>query len=188
MEISKNEKKCLKLLLENARISDSDIAKKLRISSQAVGKIRKKLEKTIINSYTLNLNLNKLNIKLFVIAHAKLTEEGFDKGELEIEQKLLNEPNIISIYRLPSGCSTHIILYGFKDMNDMDKFFHSQIKREAIHKYIENKEIFTFSNHSIIKNNPTQLFHKTIEEEGEQKKIIFNELESFKKKLNERSI
>jgi DNA-binding Lrp family transcriptional regulator len=56
MKLTKNEKTVLKLLLDNAKISDSAIAAKLKISSQAVGKIRRKLEKTVIDSYTVNLN------------------------------------------------------------------------------------------------------------------------------------
>jgi len=184
MDLTKNERKTLKLLLENSRISDSTIAEKLKISSQAIGKIRRKLEDSIIDSYTANLNYNKLGIKIFAIAHAKLTQEGLDKGELEIEQKLLDEPHVISVYRLPSGSATHIILYGFKDMNELDDFFHSQNKRLSIHNYIENKDIYTFSNHSLLKNNPLQLFQKMIEEEKEiPNKLIINELEHYKKRL-----
>jgi len=85
MKLTKNEKKALKLLLDNSRISDSEIASKLNISSQAVGKIRRKLESSIINSYSLNLNYSKLGIQTFAIAVAKLTKDGLDKGELEIE-------------------------------------------------------------------------------------------------------
>jgi len=182
IDFTKNEKKTLKLLLENARISDSNIAQKLKISSQAVGKIRKKLENSIIDSYTINLNYSKLGIKIFAIAHSKLTREGIDKGELEIEQKLLEEPNIISVYRLPCGSATHIILYGFRDMSEMDNFFHSINKKQVLHNYIEIKDLFTFSDHSLLKNNPLQLFQKIIEEETPQK-IIFSEIENFKKRL-----
>jgi DNA-binding Lrp family transcriptional regulator len=185
MKLNKNEKKTLKLILENAKISDSAIASKLKISSQAVGKIRRKLEENIIDSYTINLNLSKLGIKTFVIAHAKLTSEGMDKGELEIEQKLLEEPHIIMVFRLPSGNSSHIIFYGFKDVSEMDEFFHSQKKKNELHKDIETQDFFTFSNHSLIKNNPRQLIEKIIDEQfQEQIQPFFSEIENFKKKIN----
>ena len=71
------------MLLENSRISDREIASKINISSQAVGKIRRKLESTIIDSYSLDLDYYKLGIRIFAIAVAKLTREGMDKGELE---------------------------------------------------------------------------------------------------------
>ncbi|MBR9706418.1 Lrp/AsnC family transcriptional regulator [Candidatus Pacearchaeota archaeon] len=186
MKLTKNEKKTLKLLLENAKISDSAIAKKLKISSQAVGKIRKKLETTVIESYTVNLNYSKLGINVFAIALARLTPDGLDKGELEVEQKLLNQANIIQIHRLPNQSTTHIILYGFKDLNELDNFFHSTKKKNELHRFIENKDLFTFSNHSLIKNSPIQLFNQTIEEIGTQSnnnKNGFTEIEHFKRRL-----
>ncbi len=186
MKLTKNEKQTLKLLLKNAKISDSTIANNLKISSQAVGKIRRKLEKTIIESYSLNLDYSRLGINVFAIALAKLTSEGLDKGELEIEQKLLNEPNIIQIHRLPNQSTTHIIIYAFRDLTELDNFFHSQKKKTNLHKFIENRELFTFSNHSLIKNNPIQLFNQVIEGPGiEQttKKNKFTEIENFKKRL-----
>lgn len=184
MRFTKNEKRTLKLLLENAKISDSTIASKLRISSQAVGKIRRKLEGTVINSYTLNLNYSELGIHTFAIALAKLTSAGLDAGELEIEKKLLDAPHIIQVFRLLGGSFTHAILYGFRDVDELDDFFHSAQKREELHNFIENKQLFTFSHHSLIKNNPVQLFNKVIDSLGNKiSQIRFNELERFKKRL-----
>jgi DNA-binding Lrp family transcriptional regulator len=182
VKLTKNEKKTLKLLLENARISDSSIAEKLKISSQAVGKIRRKLESTIIDNYTLNLNYAKLGIRTFAIAIAKITSEGLDKGELEIEQKLLSNPHIIQVYRLPSGNHTHIMLYGFKDINELDEFFHSFKKKQELHQYMENCEMYTFSHNSLIKNSPIQLFHKIIDELGEEPLRGLSELDNYKRK------
>ena len=179
-----NEKKALKLLLENAKISDSAIALKLKISSQAVGKIRRKLEKTIIDSYTLNLNYSKLGIQTFAIALAKLTMGGLDKGELEVEKKLLDNPYIIQVYRLPHGNLTHAILYGFQDVSELDNFFHSPTHKKELHNFIENKELFTFSHNSLIKNSPVQLFNKVIDELGNSfSKNGFKEIENFKRRL-----
>jgi len=186
MRLTKNEKKALKLMLENAKISDSSIAKKLKISSQAVGKIRRKLESTVIDSYTLNLNYAKLGINAFAIALAKLTEEGLDKGELEVEEILLKTPHIIQIFRLPSGSYTHAIVYGFRDVSELDDFFHSVKQKQELHNYIENKELFTFSHHSLIKNSPTLLFHKVIDELGLSNPrggFGFKEIENFKMRL-----
>jgi len=162
MDFTRNEKKVLIMLLENARTSDISIAEKLKISSQAVGKIRKKLESNVINSYSLNLDYAKMGLQAFAMSLSRITSKGHDEGELEIEQKLLKEPNIINVYRLPSGSYTHIIFYGFKDISDMENFFHSVKKKEEIHKFINNKELFTFSHNSLIKNNSLLLFQKII--------------------------
>jgi DNA-binding Lrp family transcriptional regulator len=181
--LTKNDRKVLHFLLDNARISDSAIAKKLKISSQAVGKIRKKLEHSVITSYTANLNYAKLGIQIFAIALAKLTPEGLDKGELEIERKLLDDPNIIHIYRLPNQNTTHIIMYGFRDMNDLDSYFHSPKKKLELHNFIENKEIFTFSHNSLIKSSPSQLFKKIISRFDDEETHPIEAFENFKRRL-----
>jgi len=183
MRFTNNEKKTLKLLLENSKISDTQVASKLKISSVAVGKIRKKLESSIINSYTLDLNYSKLGIKTFAIAKAKITKEGLDEGELEIQQKLLTNPHIIDVYRIPNGSSTHIILYGFQDITELDDFFHSAKLKQELHRFIETQELFTFSNNSLIKSSPIQLFYKTMDNPRNKSKIKFNEFERFKRRL-----
>lgn len=169
MKLTQNEKKTLKLLLDNARITDSDIAEKVRISSVAVGKIRRKLESTIIKSYTLDMDYTKLGIQMFSIAIAKLTGEGLDEGELEIEQRLLKNPHVITVYRIPKGSATHVIVYGFCDIVEMENFFHSAKLKKELHAYIENKELFTFSHYSLIKNSPNQLLCKIIDDFGGKK-------------------
>ncbi len=63
IKLTKNEKKTLKLLLENGRASDTDIADQLRITKQAVGKIRHKLEESsIIKRYSAELDFTKLGV------------------------------------------------------------------------------------------------------------------------------
>ena len=184
LKLTKNEKKTLKLLISNARISDSEIAKQLNISSQAVGKIRRKLEETVINKYTIEVNYAKLNIQTFAIGIGKMTPQGMDKGELEIEQHLLENPHIMNIYRIPRGATTHILIYGFQDLNELDSFFHSKEYYKKINKYIETNELYTFSHNSLIKRNPEQLLHKAIDALGSklaEEKIVA--LENFKRNL-----
>jgi DNA-binding Lrp family transcriptional regulator len=177
----------LKLLLDNSRITDSEMALNLSISSQAVGKIRRKLESSIIDSYSVNLNYSKLGINIFAISISKLTREGLHQGQLEVEQELLSNPHVISVYRIPKVSSTHIIMYGFKDMPELDNFFSSSKLRERLHNYIETQELFTFSHNSLIKKNPVQLFHKMIDELDSKsftgQKYLFKELELFKKRV-----
>ena len=174
----------MKILLKNSRTTDSSIAKELGISSQAVGKIRRKLEENVINSYGIGLNYYKMGISIFAISIAKLTKEGMDTGELEVENELLENPHIISVYRIPKGSSTHIIMYGFQSMNELDDFFHSFEMKRKLHSLIETQEIFTFSHNSLIKNDPIQLFNKVINShENGIGDIKFDEIEKFKKRL-----
>jgi DNA-binding Lrp family transcriptional regulator len=162
------------------------MASKLGISSQAVGKIRKKLEGDVIEGYTVNLNYAKLGITVFAIAVAKLTREGMDKGQLEVEQELSNIPQVMHIYRIPKVSSTHIIVYGFSDMQDLDRFFYSPKMRQQLHKFIETQDLYSFSHNSLLKKNSVQLFQKAIDELGTKHSILkFNELENFKNGLSD---
>jgi DNA-binding Lrp family transcriptional regulator len=184
MRLTGNDKKTLKFLLNNSRITDSEIASKLKISNVAVGKIRKKLELSVIKAYTVEVNYAMLGIQTFAIGIAKLTNEGLDIGELEIEQKLLKIPNIMNVYRIPRGNSTHVILYGFRDMNELDDFFHSPKLKQELHREIETHELFIFSHNSLIKQSPIQLIQKAIDDFNEiGKEIKFSEFENFKRRL-----
>lgn len=167
MRLNKNERMVLKLLLENSKLSDSSIATRLKISSQAVGKIRRKLEETVIHSYTLGLHYEKLGITTFSIAFAHLTHRGLGKGEKEIERKLHADPHIIQVLRLPGTEISYIILYGFRDMNECDTYFHSVGAKQEIRSFLEHKEVHTFSHQSLVKNSPVGLFHKMIDSFGE---------------------
>ena len=180
MHLNKNEKKVLCLLIEDGKATDSSISQKLKISSQAVGKIRKKLESTVIESYSANVNFSKVGIKVFAISLSKITKDGLDTGELEIEKKIFENPNIIEANRLPNAKYTYIIFYGFEDMEDLDNFFHSNKNSKELFKFVENKEIFTFSHNSLIKNNYTKLLRQLIEDSPKNE---IPEFEKFEEKM-----
>ena len=96
MWLTKNEKKVLKLLIDDAKLSDTFIANKLNISSQAIGRIRKKLEEDIIKNYTLELDLSELGINSFFMCKVKLTPEGkcLDKKEIEKHETRFHWANL----------------------------------------------------------------------------------------------
>ncbi len=184
INLTKNEKKALKLLLVNSRMSDSDIASSLNISSQAVGKIRRKLEKNVIKSYSLNLDYAKLGIHTFAIAIGRLTSKGMDKGELEIEQLLLGNEHVINVFRIPRGISTHIIFFGFREIDELDAFFHNSAVNGDLFQYLEIRDLFTFSHNSLLKDSPVQLLCKAIDNlDVHDPDVAFTELENFKRRL-----
>lgn len=164
MKLTRNEKRILKLLLNNSRISDKEISARMNISSQAVGKIRKKLEATVIDSYTVKLDCCKLDVNLYAMAVAKLTRMGTELGEKEVEKILRELPHVIHAYRLSGGTCNYIIMYGFRDMEEMDRFFRSQEMKGKLHDFIQNKELFAFPYRSLVKNDPMQLFNKIMDE------------------------
>ncbi|HLD55715.1 MAG TPA: Lrp/AsnC family transcriptional regulator [Candidatus Nanoarchaeia archaeon] len=166
MWLTRNEKKVLKLLLNNAKISDTSIASKLKISSQAVGRIRKKLEEEVIKEYTINLDVSKLGINIFVMCKAKLTSNGKELGKPILEERIAKNPNIITFYELIGEEFSYILVAGFKDMQDLKKFFHSEKTQKEIHDYIICKEITPMSTQCILKNSINDLCNNTIDHLG----------------------
>ena len=84
VKLTNNEKKTLKLLLQNGRATDTDISQDLKITKQAVGKIRKKLEETgIIRGYSPEVDYGKMGISTFAIAILKFKSKAWeDFGEI----------------------------------------------------------------------------------------------------------
>ena len=85
-KLTNNEKVVLRMLLGDGRISDVDIASKLKVSSQAVSKIRKKLKgRRVIDGHVMNLNYGALGMDAFALAL-------FDTSDLE---NYLEDDNIL---------------------------------------------------------------------------------------------
>jgi DNA-binding Lrp family transcriptional regulator len=188
-KFTKNERLVLKFLIQNGRMSDTAISEKLTITTQAVGKIRKKLEASnLIKGYVATIDYEKLGIKAFGLAWMKFLPKGWNElGELGIEKFLAEMPQVINAYRIPEGNSTHVALFGFKDVSEMD-FFFSQLKTKHPHgQYIEMQKLFVFSTYSLIKNDPSHLIQNLLDEMGadkfKTKKLNFSEIERFKESL-----
>lgn len=155
---TKNEKFVLKELIGNGRISDTSIAKKLGISTQAVRKIRKKFENSkIIKRYSTILDYEKVGIKAFTIVQLKVTEKG-----LKTKMDLFNSPNIIGSFKLPETNITNIFIAGFTSLEELDNYF-AKIK-EKYSGLIEIQRMNVFSNIGFMKHSPAELLKKRIDE------------------------
>lgn len=167
--MTEHEKGVLMFLVENGKTTDKDIARSLDITSQAVGKIRKKLERSgIIKGYSVNLDYELMDLTAFAVILARLTQDGWNyKGGIGIQEKIANNPNIISIYRVPEGQITHIILCAFRNLKELDKYMH--ILQSQYSEYLELTKTYVFSNSSIIKESINGLVKKVLHEEGKER-------------------
>ncbi|MFH1721579.1 MAG: Lrp/AsnC family transcriptional regulator [Candidatus Altiarchaeota archaeon] len=163
-----NERKFLKLLLSDARMTDVDIAKKLRITPQAVGKIRHKLEEEgFIQGYQVRLDYKKLGVNVFAVAMFHIRPETWKTMTEDVIRSRVRGPHIINFYRLTEGDTTHILVYGFRNLDDLDNYFHIlQTERGHIS---ELRRLYVFSADSIVKNSPDELLTKIIGEFGQEK-------------------
>ncbi len=169
MKLTRNEKFVLKHLIKNGRSQDSDIARILKITPQAVGKIRKKLEtEGIIKGYTTTVDYEKLGINVIAIVLFKFTSEA---RKTLLTEKDINErikgPNIIHFYRVPEGDVTHVVTYGFRNLEELDHYFHVlQTERGHIS---EIRRLYILSAKSLRKSSDKELLTKIIDELGKEK-------------------
>jgi len=169
MKLTRNDKRVLKFLIRNGRSQDSDIAKELKITPQAVGKIRKKLESSgVIKGYSTIIDYGKLGIDVIAIALFKFTPEARKTilTEEDIDERIKG-PHIINFYRIPEGDVTHIVVYGFRNLEELDHYFHVlQTERGHIS---EIKKLYILSTKSLRKNSDQELLIKIIDEMGHEK-------------------
>jgi len=175
-KLSENEKAVLKYLIADGRMQCTGIAEKLEISSQAVGKIKSKLEKEgYIKGYHAEVDYRKLGIEVFAIAFFRFKSGVWSKLEDEDIRNRMRGPHLISVYRLTEGEFTHMVIYGFRSIREVENYF--QILQKEREHISELKKLYVVSVNSVIKNSPNDLALKAVEEMGKE---ILARPESFR--------
>jgi len=139
IKLDKRNLKILEILDFNARVTYADIAKKVKISKQAVEQRIKKLErKKIISSYYLLVDISKLGYSAHRIA-LKLQNTSQEKQK-EITNYLMTQKNIGWLFELGGKWDLAITIYS-KNLIDLE-----EISKKLTHKfsqYIKEKSIST---------------------------------------------
>ena len=164
MKFSKNEKDMIKLILSNGKITDVEIAEKLKISAQAVGRIRGKLEDNgVIEGYSCNLNFEKMGINMFCLCLIKLKNKFYkNKKNHEALEFLKNIPAAVSSC-MPSTSEISVIsIYGFRDAKEMEKYCY--LIKSRMYEYFEFIGIYPFTPGNLIKNSPNQLINLILDD------------------------
>ncbi|NQZ85871.1 MAG: Lrp/AsnC family transcriptional regulator [Nanoarchaeales archaeon] len=163
MKLSRNEKKTLRLLLENARVTDTEIGNQLKITSQAVHKIKEKLShRHIIKNYTTEINYAYLGVHIFAIAMIKILPQGRND---DFVSKLMSH-NVMGLYNIVNNKSTHILKCGFTSMEELWEFF-DKLHSESSEYVVVNK-VYTFPYSGFVKNSSKDLFDLLVEQSGEE--------------------
>jgi DNA-binding Lrp family transcriptional regulator len=118
MELNEIDVKILKALLEDARYSSRQIAKKVGVSVGTVlSRIKKMEDEGLIKGYSVNLHHEKLGYQLTVV-----TEISVSKGKLvETENEIAKIPNVCSVYDV-TGLTDAVIVAKFKSREDLGAF------------------------------------------------------------------
>ena len=152
-KLTRNEQKVLKNIIEQAKIPDLEIGKKMGLSQQAIFKIRHKLEKVgIIKGYMPIINYKKIGIEALVVLGIKITRYVWNKySEEEICEKILRIPQVIIAYRIPESRISHLLVMGFKNIDHKDRYLMRLQSKYS--KEIEIVHVYPFSVDRIIKTN-----------------------------------
>lgn len=118
MELNETDNKILQVLLEDARFSSRQIAKKVGVSVGTVlARIKKMEGEGIIKNYAALLDHEKLGYQLTVV-----TEITVAKGRLvETEKEIANIPNVCGVYDV-TGLTDAVIVAKFRGREELGQF------------------------------------------------------------------
>jgi DNA-binding Lrp family transcriptional regulator len=118
MELNETDAKILHGLLEDARFSSRQLAKKVGVSVGTVlSRIKKMESEGIIKGYAAVLDHEKLGYELTVV-----TEITVSKGRLvEMEEEIAKIPNVCSVYDV-TGLTDAVIVAKFKGREELGQF------------------------------------------------------------------
>lgn len=176
MWFTKNEKKVLKLLLENSRLSDKIMSQKLGITSQAVGRIRKHLEKTIIKKYSIELDLKKLGINLFETRKFKIIPNETYPNINKFEEEITKIPHCYFLARTTEGINTYLACLAFANMDEFQELIREQKNKSEVAKGMEMEKPTFFLTDEILKLSLRDIILKSLDKERNKNKKFDNRI------------
>ncbi|WP_394261736.1 Lrp/AsnC family transcriptional regulator [Moraxella boevrei] len=141
--------KILKILQENARISNLELAEMVNLSPTPCARRVKILEETgVISDYQVKINQRALGYQLSVfiaISMDKHTAERFDN----FEQKLREFPEVVSCSVVTGRSEDYLIKAMVKDMAHYEEFLLHRLNKiegvQQVHTSFELREVFSRS-------------------------------------------
>ena len=118
MVLNETDMKILQVLLEDARFSSRQIAKKVGVSVGTVlSRIKKMEEDGLIKGYSVIMNHERLGYELTVVMEVTVS-----RGRLvEMENEIAKIPNVCSVYDV-TGLTDAFIIAKFKTREELGKF------------------------------------------------------------------
>jgi len=118
MVLSETDVKILQVLLEDARFSSRQIAKKVGVSVGTVlSRIKKMEDDGLIKGYSVIMNHERLGYELTVVMEVTVS-----KGRLvEMENEIAKTPNVCTVYDV-TGLTDAFIIAKFKTREELGKF------------------------------------------------------------------
>lgn len=163
-ELSGNEAKVLSELLEDGFATDTKIAKKIGLTVQGVGKIRKKLlSKAIIKGLHVELDLEKLGIDVLAIAFLKVSPDGLKGINNALLKEIVGKPNSMCVLSLSSQSEGNLFLKaGFRNLKECEAYFSKLEKDQG--RLLEIKKLHVCSSEALLKDSRKDLFRHILRE------------------------
>ena len=152
INLTLREKQVLEELIKNCKISDQEIARKLKTSRPTILKIRRRLEKKgIIKGYTSLVDLEKIGLNLQAVILYRWRDYSKSE-ELESTIKFTKSlPEVILFVKGEGiGSKTDLIISVHEDLKDYEKFIR-KLKYQWKNN-VENVDVFLSSIDGIFKN------------------------------------
>ena len=161
-KLTDNDRKVLKKILDSKRIPDTAIAKSMNLSPQAIFKIRSKLESSgIIMGYMPIIDFKKVGINVITLLIIHLSSKVWkDYSDDQISERMAKSHNVINAYRVADEQASHILILGFKDSHQQERYI-AEIQTKFAEE-VHIKAIYTFSVDKIISQNPLGLLNQII--------------------------
>ena len=137
------DRQIVNFLIDDARLSSRDIARRIKVSPATVLKRIQRLEKErLISKYTIGVRYARIGYEMQVIIDLRIA-----KGKLyEVENKIAFHPNVFAVYDT-AGPFDAIVIAKFRTRRELDAF----LKKIQTYDFVERTE--------------TKLLLKTIKEQ-----------------------
>jgi DNA-binding Lrp family transcriptional regulator len=145
----------------------------MNLSPQAIFKIRTKLEDYgIIKGYMPIVDFKKIGINVMTLLIIRLTPKVWSKfTDQQISERISKTACVIDAYRVSDEQASHVLILGFRDTNQKEKYI-AKIQTKFAEE-IQIKAIYTFSVDMIITQSPLGLLHEII---NKKKEFSMNDL------------
>ncbi|MDD5086758.1 MAG: Lrp/AsnC family transcriptional regulator [Candidatus Nanoarchaeia archaeon] len=172
-KLTENDRNVLKKILDMKNIPDSDIAKSMHLSPQAIFKIREKLEKCgIIKGYIPIIDFKKIGINIMALMIIRLSPSMWKTfSDDQISERISKAPYVIDAYRVADESASHILLLAFRDIAQKERYI-----SEVQTKYADDvtiKGVYTFSVQKIISHSPLGILHEIIDKKEFSPRDLF---------------
>lgn len=115
-------------LRENARMSNSEIAKKLNVTEATVRRrIKNLIEKGIIMRFSIHIDYRLIENTVKAYVHIKTVTDKLD----QVVQHLINHNRVVAVYRV-TGEYDILVVALFVGMTELQEFIDSFLKMDGI--------------------------------------------------------